>query len=318
MKHNDLVLGIDGGGTKTIAWLAPRDAPHEAGVLGRGKAGPSNVRSVGFDTAIQNIDCAIHLAFDEARLDRGSVASICVGLAGADREAERVPLRQWAEKERLADRVIVTNDAIPLIFAGFDDGVGIAVISGTGSVVFGRNQAGKMARCGGWGPLFGDEGSGYAIALEGLRAVACASDGRGPATTLLGRALQAFDVPSVNELIPAIYSPNIDRSQIATYAELVFAADAAGDLVAGNILTESADRLAEMVSSVANQLQFTGSSIPLALTGGVLLNQERYRSHLFRALASQGIDVAPVKLVHDAVAGALLMAACEKPADRGE
>ncbi|HUG71007.1 MAG TPA: BadF/BadG/BcrA/BcrD ATPase family protein [Pirellulaceae bacterium] len=309
MKHNDLVLGVDGGGTKTIAWLAPREAPREESVLGRGNAGPSNMRSVGFETAIRNVDRAIQLAFDEAQLDRRAVSSICLGLAGADRDAERVPLRQWAESERLADRVIVTNDAIPLIYAGFADGVGVAIISGTGSVVFGRNQAGQVARCGGWGHLFGDEGSGYVIALDGLRAVARATDHRGPETTLLPRFLQAFHVPNANELIPAIYSPNINRAQIATYADLVFAAAEAGDMVAGSILMDAADRLAEMVSSVSIQLGFTGSPIPLAVTGGVLLNQEAYRTLLLSALAIHKIDVGLVKLVQSAVAGAVLMAA---------
>lgn len=309
MKHNDLVLGVDGGGTKTIAWLAPRDAPHEESLLGQGKAGPSNVRTIGFESAVRNIDRAIQLAFEDAQLDRAPVSSICLGLAGADRDAERVPLRQWAENERLADHVNVTNDALPLIYAGFGDGVGVAIISGTGSVVFGRNQAGQIARCGGWGPLFGDEGSGYAIALAGLRAVARATDHRGPETTLVPRFLQAFNVPHANELIPAIYSPNVDRAQIATYADLVFAAAAAGDAVAESILHDGADQLAEMVSSVAIQLGFTGAPLPLAVTGGVLLNQESYRARLLNTLANQEVHVRVVKLVQNAVAGAVRIAA---------
>ncbi len=309
MKSNDLVLGVEGGGTKTIAWLAPRDAPYEANLLGRGKAGPSNVRSIGFEAAQRNIDLAIRIAFTEAQIDRGPVSSICIGLAGADRDAERVPLQQWAEHERLAEHVIVTNDAMPLIYAGCADGCGIAIISGTGSVVFGRNRAGQVARCGGWGPLFGDEGSGYAIALAGLRAVARAADGRGPETTLRSLFLEAFNVAHANDLIPAIYSPSIDRAQIATYADLVFAADASGDRVAERILHDAVDRLAEMVASVVDQLGFLGAPIPLALTGGVLLNQEIYRARLLNVLAKQNIHTGLVKLVQNAVSGAVLMAA---------
>ncbi len=309
MKYDDLVLGVDGGGTKTIAWLAKQQTPHEASVLGRGQAGASNVRTVGFEHASRNIDHAIQLAFDEAQLARGTVASICVGLAGADREAERIPLKQWARKQRLADRCMVTNDAIPLIYAGFPDGCGIALVSGTGSVVFGRSPAGLVARCGGWGPLFGDEGSGYAIALAGLRAVARASDGRGPETELLPHFLRTFNVSDANELIPVIYSPTVDRTRLAACAELVFAADAAGDAEASAILDAAAQQLAEMVASVAEQLQITGSPIRLAVTGGVLLNQESYRDALRQELAKQGLEVAACKLVQHAVAGALRMAA---------
>jgi N-acetylglucosamine kinase-like BadF-type ATPase len=311
MKHGDLVLGVDGGGTKTVAWLAPREAADEANVLGRGKAGPSNVRTVGFDTAIQNIDQAIRLAFEDAQLDRGLVAGICIGLAGADRDAERVPLRAWAEQQRLANHVIVTNDAIPLIYLGSADGCGVALVAGTGSVAFGRNNAGQVARSGGWGPLFGDEGSGYAIAVAGLRAVAHAADGRGMETTLLDHFLQAFNVPNANELIPAIYSPHIDRSQIATYANLVFAADASGDEVARDIIHKSADSLAAMVESVARQLELAIRAFPLAVTGGVLLHQEPYRARLLLSLAERDIDVAPVTVVEHAVAGALRMATCD-------
>lgn len=309
MKHEDLVLGVDGGGTKTIAWLAPREAPREDNVLGRGQTGASNVRTVGFDKAVDNIDRAVQLAFEEARIERDSVSGICIGLAGADREAERVPLRQWAEQSRLADRIFVTNDAIPLIYGGFADGCGIALIAGTGSAAFGRNQDGQIARSGGWGPLFGDEGSGYAIALAGLRAVARASDRRGPETTLLPAFLQALDVATANDLIPAIYSPNMDRARIATYADLVFAANASGDIVAGAILADAAAGLAEMVSSVASQLNLSGSPIPLAVTGGVLLNQEAYRDRLLLALDKHGFHAGPIKLVQHPVAGALLMAA---------
>ncbi|MBI2478122.1 MAG: N-acetylglucosamine kinase [Planctomycetia bacterium] len=308
MTHDELVIGIEGGGTKTMAWLAPRSAPHEASLLGQGKTGPSNVRAIGFETATRNIDRAIQLAFTAAQLDRGPVSCICIGLAGADRDAERVPLRQWAEKERLANHVIVTNDAMPLIYAGFADGIGIALIAGTGSVVFGRNPAGEVARCGGWGPLFGDEGSGYAIALAGLRAVARASDGRGPATALHGRFLQAFNVTHANDLIPAIYSPSVDRTQIATYADQVFAAALAGDAVAQTILDEAAGHLAKLVASVSVPLRFSGSPIPLALTGGVLLNQETYRARLLGFLAEQGTQVGRLKLVQNPVAGAVLLA----------
>ena len=269
------------------------------------------MRTVGFETAVENIDLAIQLAFREAQLERNTIASICMGLAGADREAERVPLKHWAEEQRLAKRVVVTNDALPLVYAGFADGCGVAVISGTGSVVFGRTRTGQIARCGGWGPLFGDEGSGYAIALAGLRTVARAADGRGRETTLSPRFLQAFDVPCANELIPAIYSPSVGRIQIAQYAKLVFASARDRDAEAIRILEDAAGRLAEMVATVAGRLDMTGSSIPLALTGGVFLHQESYRDLLLAALADRGLVVACVRLVKYAAAGALLLAATE-------
>src|SRR5687768_9453320 len=170
---NDLVLGVDGGGTKTAAWLAIADAdPGDDKPIGRGIAGPGNPRAVGFETALSNINAAIHEAFRTAQLPVRKVQAACLALAGADRPAERNRLEQWCTEQDLAGCLVLTNDADPLLAAASRDNFGIALIAGTGSFAFGRDREGQTARCGGWGYLLGDEGSGYSIALTGLRAAA--------------------------------------------------------------------------------------------------------------------------------------------------
>src|SRR5205809_649153 len=108
--HN-LVLGVDAGGTKTVAWLA---GVQNGEVVGRGSAGPGNPRAVGFDKAFENLQSAIEMAFADAGTSCGTVASACLALAGADRESERRELDRWANERQLAKRLQIVNDALPV------------------------------------------------------------------------------------------------------------------------------------------------------------------------------------------------------------
>ncbi len=305
----DLVLGIDGGGTKTVAWLAPRDQPEEQAVLGRGTAAGSNIRVSGIEAATSSLNRAIDGAFADAGVERGRVSSASLGLAGCEREAERAMLAQWARATGLAERVRITNDALPILYAATADGCGIALIAGTGSLALGRDSRGTVARSGGWGPSFGDEGSGYRIALAGLRAAAHFVDGRGPETALLEAYLSRLDLREASELITAIYSPQMDRAGIAETSEVVFAAAENGDSVAANLVKAASGELAAMVLAVARRLKLAEVPVPLALSGGVLLAQAMLREQLLAALADAGLAVAPVTCVAQPVAGALRMAA---------
>ncbi|MEX2027532.1 MAG: BadF/BadG/BcrA/BcrD ATPase family protein, partial [Pirellulaceae bacterium] len=132
-----------------------------------GTAGPGNPRAAGFDVAQSNINAAIEQAFADAKLPRESVSAACFGLAGCGREEEQERIRSWAGERRIAAVVQVTGDAEPILAAASPDNWGIALICGTGSLAWGRNQRGQTARCGGWGYLIGDDGSAYAIALAG-------------------------------------------------------------------------------------------------------------------------------------------------------
>ncbi|MCS7471356.1 N-acetylglucosamine kinase [Stieleria sp. ICT_E10.1] len=310
MRQDDLILGVDGGGSKTMAWLARRDDQGGIHRIGAGRSGPSNARSVGFDQATANLDLAIEAAFDDADRARMKVASACLSLAGADRESEQAEIRSWARQRGLTHRLTITNDAIPVLYAASDDGVGIALICGTGSLSIGRNANGTTARCGGWGGLFGDEGSGYQIGVAGLRAVARAADGRGPQTSLLPRLLERFQIASPSELIPIIYSERIDRSAIAGLAPIVFAAAEAGDVVAAGIVETAAAELSEMVAVLAHRLGFADAPFVFAVSGGVLTQQPRFADRLRQMLVDSNLRPM-LQPINDPVAGSLVLAAAE-------
>jgi N-acetylglucosamine kinase-like BadF-type ATPase len=263
---------------------------------------------LGLPAALESLDRAVDEALSEARVARAPVAAACVALAGADRETVRNPLREWARKRRLAESLEFVHDALPILAAGTSAGWGIALIAGTGSFAFGRNAAGRSARCGGWGYLFGDEGSGYAIGLAGLRAVSHAADGRGPPTTLLAALLQRLKVAQPLDLIPAVYRSATDRSAIASLAEVVLDAAAAGDVAAQKIVGDAVGELAEMVAALAETLELSLAPFPLALGGGVLLHSQLLRARVRESLAARGLTADPVACVPEPVLGAVRLA----------
>ena len=118
-QDDRLILGIDGGGTKTVAFLAKMNSPEV--IMGQGSAGPSNQRAVGPRIAMNNLDLAVQEAFNDAMRDRQTVAAACLGLAGADRQSDRSVVEDWAQGARLAYKVQVVHDAMPLRHAGSTD-----------------------------------------------------------------------------------------------------------------------------------------------------------------------------------------------------
>ena len=308
MHSDDLVLGIDGGATKTVAWLARRSGEVEPAVVGRGTAGPANPQAIGFDAALENLDLAIAAAFDETGVTPGPVAAAVLGLAGSDRDENRRVLNAWAEKRRVARRFRVVTDALPVLVAGSPDGWGIALIAGTGSFAFGKTADGRTARAGGWGYLFGDEGSAYWIAVAGLRAAAQSADGRAPPTRLVDALLARLRLESPRELVTAVYSMASDRARIASLADVVTQSADEGDAAARQIFEQAAAELAAMVAAVARKLDLSATPFPLALAGGVLLGSEKLRSSLKERFDLSDLHPAPVAEVRDPVLGALRLA----------
>jgi N-acetylmuramic acid 6-phosphate etherase len=297
-----LYLGIDGGGTHTIALLG---GPGGV-VLGRGTAGPSNRQAVGTERALAALDEAVSAAFAAAGRTRGPVASACLGLAGADRPEDQAVIREWAGRVRLAGHVDVTSDAAILLAAGAPEGWGLVLIAGTGSIAFGRAADGRTARAGGWGHLLGDEGSAYALVLSALQAVARSADGRGPATALTERLLARLGVSEPQGLIAAVYRSGRDRADLAALAPLVVEA-AETDAVAAWVVEEHAQELAQAGAAVARQLGWSGP-VPVALAGGLLLGSAAQRERVLSGLRSLGVPPIRVALVEEPAQGALKLA----------
>lgn len=257
-------LGVDGGGSKTLAVVVNEQGQE----IGRGLASGANYNSIGLETAIQHVRAAV----EQAMRSTGRHLSLhraWLGLAGIDRQADHDLLLPYLSD--LAEQVLLTNDG-ELLLAALEDAVGVVLISGTGSIALARDDDGHRARSGGWGHILGDEGSGYIIAQQALQAVVRASDGRGPQTALRERILQAWNLRTTDELIGEIYGEP-DKAKIASLSSWVMLSARAGDQVAATIIQHAAKELALAVNAVGQALGFSHQEIPLALGGGLLINE---------------------------------------------
>lgn len=299
----EFFLGVDGGGTKTRAWLA--DASGE--VIGRGAGASSNFHAVGTDAAFHALQHAILAACDAARLDRAQIRGACFGIAGAAATNEQTEMHARLQTFLPHARVKIVNDSFLILAAGTPNGWGIGVVSGTGSICFGKTPDGRTARGGGWGYLLGDEGSGFGIGNRALRAVARAADGRAPQTNLIAPILAHWHLKTADELIPKVYGFQDARTEIAALAQIVDETAVEGDVMADEIMREAGRELALAARAVADALRFD-NAIPCALTGGVLLHSQLLEKFFREAARELNVSLEPIQCVEEPVRGALVLA----------
>jgi len=308
MSGASLVLGVDGGGTSTVARLAD----GEGRILGRGRAGPSNIKAVGAVSARGALESSIRAAFADSGREPGPIAATCLGLAGFDRPDDRRWLEGWAADSPWSGRLVLVNDGDLVVAAGTPEGWGVGLIAGTGSIAVGRGRDGRSARAGGWGHLIGDEGSGYGVAIAGLRRVARHADGRAgdrPSgrDPLTARLCEALGIGDVSELVSAIYREGVDRARIAALAPAVVAASGEDPGVFAEILEPAAAELARMVRAVARSLGIGPGPLPLAMAGSFLLNSPAVSRVVVHRLVEADYEVR-ASPVPEPVEGALVLA----------
>jgi glucosamine kinase len=277
---NQHVLGIDGGGTKTLATIC--DAHGH--VLGVGLGGPSNIDDVGLEASTASIAQAVNAAREQAKFEPGPFAAAFLGLAGIVSERDRELMRSIAQHLELAApaRTEVDHDCRIALAGGLSGRPGIVLIVGTGSSCYGVNANNESWRAGGWGSLISDEGSGYFLGLESLRATVRALDGRGPDTKLAATLLEHLGVLKSDDLLHRIYVTGLSRSEIAALAPLVLEVAGNGDAVTLDLLERGAVLLAECVKTVAQHLNLEQHNI--AVVGGLYTLSELVRAPLHRAI----------------------------------
>ena len=314
MAGNDAVIGVDGGGTKTVAVVA--DAlGHETGrAIGPG----ANLQTVGEATVRERLSTLF------AELARGighpvTVRAVTVALAGVDRPDD-VPVAIRAINDAIiavaasypdvtwrltAGAPSVTNDAVAALAAGARTLNGVVVIAGTGSIAFGIRD-GQRARAGGWGSILGDEGSGYALGYEALRAVARAHDGRADATRLTEAILSQLGAAVPPDLIGIVSSPAWGVAETAGLAPIVVRVAESGDPVALAIIEHAAAELSMAAVAVIDALGFEPTH-PLAVVqaGGLWPASATLRqafAHRLNARAPFAVPaMSEVEPVHGAV-----------------
>jgi glucosamine kinase len=256
------VLGIDVGGTKTVCLLADDDGR----VLAQGREEGANLQGAG-ELALEKV---LHLVMEKTLEGTGAIPSaICLGIAGVDRAADEAVVRSIMTRIGYKARILVVNDALIALQAGVGDASGIVIVSGTGSIAYGRDADGRASRAGGWGYVLGDEGSGYWIGRLALRAVVRHADGRGRVTTLTPRLLNHFGVEKASELINKVYHEELSPRSIAAVAKYVQQSRDEGDLVSIGILNRAADELLTAATAVMSRLDLTDKDFTFVLAGGM-------------------------------------------------
>ncbi|MFN7930714.1 MAG: BadF/BadG/BcrA/BcrD ATPase family protein [Blastocatellia bacterium] len=268
-------LGVDGGGTNTRAMLfrAPADFDIDlsACLVGEGHADAANFHRVGVESATAAIVKAITQACRQANITPHEITAACLGLAGVSHPDSHRKMYEAIEQALPTLNFTLETDA-RIALAGATAGKpGIVIIAGTGSIAYGVNKDGEVARAGGWGPTLGDEGSGTYIGRRALEAVMTAYDRRAHGETKLTETVcRFFNVNSPPELPAVIYNPdNNVMPQIAQLSKLVVATAQEGDATAIAILKDAAHELARAIKAVIEQLQMQLNDFCIGYVGGV-------------------------------------------------
>jgi len=305
MTHQPLVLGVDGGGTKTTGLLAEASGT----ILARGRGEGSNQNVIGIDNAARNLAGLIATLARTAGRTVAEIGSAVLGLAGAGAERDRRILIE-AIQARLRTMGLppvplsIESDGRIALEGAFNGGPGVVAVAGTGSVVMGKSPDGTTISIGGWGRVIGDEGSGYCIGLEALKSVSREIDGRGAAGRLRVTISARFGLETRERIIAAVYREKFD---IPSIAPAVIDAAESGDGVALEILTRAAREFAPQVVTAVTRLGLQGGA-GVVMIGGLIDHDTVYSRLLAGEIRKSSPAVDFRSPLNGPAHGALLLA----------
>jgi len=260
-----LYLGFDGGATKTnvVALNSKKE------FVGEEAGKPSNFQVIGTKQASINIFELTEVLLEKIGSDFSRIKSMYLALAGAGRKDDaRKMLGGFVDlldsKKYVIPKIQVESDGTASLEGAFGGKPGMILISGTGSILFARDDKNEIHQIGGWGRFIGDEGSGYALGKSCLAAVAKASDGRGKFTMMARLLFEKMKIENPESLIKEVYQNNFD---IATAASVVIESAEKDDEIALDIISKNIDELIQHVSAMLKKLTMP---LPLAIVGSVI------------------------------------------------
>jgi len=297
-------IGLDGGGTKTRCVLTD----DLLKVLQTEESGAANPLVVGFEKAAECLFNLIMSVIEKEQLNFRLIESIGVGLAGVGRienreKLQKIILEKFSFAKDKVQKIEIFTDAEIALEGAFNGEAGAILIAGTGSIIYGKDESGKIFRVGGFGKTIGDEGSGYTIGRKGLAAIAKYFDGRGKETSLVNKISGQFDIQNSNQLINKIHVENFD---IAAIAKLVIDCADEGDDICKNILDQESDELLYHISALVEKMNV--DQLDLSFSGSLLTNTNYY-SKLLAAKIRRSFHQINIKLAtYPPEIGAILLA----------
>lgn len=298
------VIGIDGGGTKTALKLADEGGKIILSMEG----GPCNINSMGKEAVERMLKELIGASLEKAQLTMEQIKVLCIGTAGVDRPSDKLIMKDIIRAAGFNNKTIITNDAVTALYGGVGGNEGVILISGTGSICYGRNSEGEAKRAGGWGHLIGDEGSGYYIGINAINKIARGFDGIEEKTVITDLILEYLKLESASDLIQFVYRSGAGKSEIASLAKLVDEAYKQGDSIAEEILLKAAFELFLISKAVIDKLKLNNKKITLAVNGSVIEKNECVSSEFKRLMKRNYPLIEVTRMKNDAAHGAVLMA----------
>lgn len=298
------LIGIDGGGTSSRCVISNLNAK----VLYHCKGGPANFLRFDVGEVCKNIYSLISICRKKLNISFKDIKAVVIGTAGAGREKDALflekHLRRYLNSKKASIKLLkVVSDGVIALEGVFPNDPGCILISGTGSIILGKNKKGKYFRIGGYGNKIGDEGSGYSIGRKGLNAVSRQFDMRGRETLLTKYLKENFKIKSGQELIDKVYNKNFD---IASFTPFVFKAASKKDKISQKILNDEADELVQHVQTIKKIIN--AGELKLAFSGALILRKNYFSDLLRKKIKSSLPKVEIIKAEKSPEIGAILYA----------
>jgi len=306
-KNAEFALGMDGGGSKTICAISDTDG----NVVGVGHAGSTNFQAVGKYCAAEEARKAIDAAAKAAGISHDQIVSAAYGIAGADREADFDTVVDYISPVNPAGMWLLCNDTTIALRAGTNDGIGLALICGSGSNCIGFNSEGKVHKVGGYGHFSGDVGYGEDLVTRALVEVTRYMDGRGPKTTMKEEFCKALQVENVEDIIERWFPDTFNPLELKRFAPVVFDCAKNGDRVAIRLLEKLGDQLAfNAVTALKHLFSNRDEKVAVVLGGSILQHSDPpiYAERIKAAVLKIYPNAHIVRLKQEPVTGALLFA----------
>lgn len=295
------VVGWDGGGTKTAIQI--RDLLGN--IIHNGQGGPLNYNSQSEEDIRNTVQSLVHeMEHVAGTLD--AFKSICISTAGVCNVKAVAFIQEVLINSGIKCEISIVGDQQSALYGALGKQGGIVLISGTGSICFGKNPQGKTFRTGGWGHLIDDEGSGYAIGRDILSAAVRSYDKRSNSSVLYDEVLKAIQGNSVQDIIQFTYNTAQSKKDIAALAPLLLPAIIKNDAQAMTICEKAAYELTNLVVTVAKELDLEKGD--LAFIGGILKNYRPISDQVIINLSHEMPNLKLKEAAADSVTGATLMA----------
>lgn len=303
--NNELFIGFDGGGTKTICVIGDEFGNIIASAIGAS----TNLKSRSPEYVKEVIHELISKVIIRAKTTENKIKGIYVSTAGGDREEDRKRWQEWILEFGLnPEQLVIANDAVGALAAGTKSKMGIVVIAGTGSICYSvENDNVKPIRVGGWGYLLGDEGSGYDIGIKALKTIVRVHDGRDQKNdAFTGYIIGKLGLDHAEQLVTYIYENEYPRKLIASVAKHVMSLAEQGEPRAVEIIEQAIDSLVEMVCSMADR-DVKNKELSLVISGG-LFHSAYFKRAFENKVRLKGFDQEIILPTYPPVVGSYICA----------